>query len=65
MCFLCFIGLWKKREHSGSLEEEEDQERAEVCEGDRMQDTCDRAHQRLSPQEEDRMHLGSHAKEGD
>ena len=44
---------------------EEDQERARVCEGDRAQDTCDRAHQRSSAQEEDRTHLRSCAKEGD
>ena len=41
---------------------EEDQERAEVYKGDRAQDTCDRAHQRLSAQEEDRTHLRSRAK---
>ena len=44
---------------------EEDQERARVCEGDRAQDTCDRAHQRSSTQDEDRMHPRSRAKEGD
>ena len=44
---------------------EEDQERAGVCKGDRAQDTCDRAHQHSSTQEEDRTHLHSHAKEGD
>jgi hypothetical protein len=75
LCFLCFIGLWKKRKHSGSLglngrefgkkKLEEDQEGAGVCEGNRAQDTCDRAHQRSSDQEEDQTHLHSHAKEGD
>ena len=30
-----------------------------------MQDTCDRAHQRSSAQEEDRTHLRTRAKEGD
>ena len=44
---------------------EEDQEGARVCEGDRAQDTCDRAHQRSSAQDEDRTHLRSRAKEGD
>ena len=44
---------------------EEDQERAGVCEGDQAQDTCNRAHQRSSAQDEDRMHLRSRAKEGD
>ena len=37
---------------------EEDQERAGVCEGDRV-------HQRLSSQEEDQTHLRSRIKEGD
>ena len=44
---------------------EEDQERVGVCKGDRAQDTYDRAHQRSSTQEKDRMHLCSRAKEGD
>ena len=44
---------------------EEDQEGVGVCEGDRAQDTCDQAHQRLSAQGEDRTHLRSRAKEGD
>ena len=44
---------------------EEDQERTGVCEGDQAQDTCDRAHQFSSAQEEDRTHLRSHGKEGD
>ena len=43
----------------------EDQERVGVCEGNRAQDTCDRAHQHSSAQEEDRTHLRSRAKEGD
>ena len=44
---------------------EEDQERDGVCEGDRVQDTCDRAHQRSSAQEEDQTHLSLCTKEGD
>ena len=44
---------------------EEDQERAGVCEGDRVQDTFNRAHQRSTAKAEDRMHLRSCAKEGD
>jgi hypothetical protein len=44
---------------------EEDQEGAGVCECDRAQETCDRAHQRSSAQEEDRTHLRPRAKERD
>ena len=44
---------------------EENQERAGVCKGDQAQDTCDRAHQSSSPQEEDRTHLRSRVKERD
>ena len=44
---------------------EEDQEGDGVCESDRAQETCNRAHQRLSTQDKDRTHLRSRAKEGD
>jgi hypothetical protein len=44
---------------------EEDQEGAGVCKCDRAQETCDRAHQRSSAQEEDRTHLRPRAKERD
>jgi hypothetical protein len=59
--FSILKAFWKKREHSRSLGlngQEFGKARKKikgngVCEGDQAQETCDRAHQRSSVQEED------------
>ena len=48
-----------------NLEKLEEDQGDGVCKSDRAQESCDRAHQRSSAQDEDQTHLSSHAKEGD